>query len=264
MVSTASTQKKPPPRLSTKDYLIRTKALDLLSQATPDHQIVYENNSDDDDDEYSHFSWITPISSYQNSRSVSAMERQKCEPVRIAPTQDQWIDIFVPAVSCISNACKEGILSMVKQTTDGFQEIRNDLRDRRQYQVSVKEEEILYPSHQPRYTKSLPPKVQGTSDHRGTQKKRLAAAVAAAGQPTAERHYATTTAAPAARQAFREEDILCYNPSEWRPSGSLFVPVEEIRQYQYDDVSAMTDDGSGATLRSTTTSKKCLFAFCPV
>jgi len=200
---------------------------------------VYENEDDEDSD----FSWITPISYQHSSSSVPV---RQCEPARIA-AQDQWIDIFLPAVSCISNACKEGVLSMVKQTTDGYHEIQNDLKAaRRQHRENVKE---TFSSYRQGYTKD-PPKVQG--GYQNVSQKGLAA-----GQATAERYAITAGRYTAAAEEFREDDLLCYHPGEWRPSGILFVPAEEVQQYQYDDVSAMTDDGSGAT------TKKCL-GFCPV
>ena len=132
---------------------------------------------------------------------------------------------------------------MVKQSSDGFQEIHNDLRERRQHRTNVKE--ILPPYRPPRYPKRDPFEWQ-RGGYSGTQTRRTA------GQQTEERFTAATA------DHFGEEEILCYRPGDWRPSGVLFVPDEELRQYQYDDVSAMTDDGSGGTK-----SKKCL-GFCPV
>lgn len=230
MVSSTSA-KKQPPRLSTKDYMIRSTALDLLQRATPDHQIVYEN----DDDENSDFSWITPEEpiSYQHDPAAPAIEQRR-QPARIA-AQDQWIDVFLPAVSCISNACRVGVSTIVKQTTDGYHTIKNDLRESRLDRGTMKEANTSY---RPRNFK----RDSNQGYHAAGIRRR-----ATAGQQTAER-YPTSAYA-------EEEDILCYHPGEWRPSGLLFVPAEEVRQYQYDDVSVMTDDGSRAT-------KKCL-GFCP-
>jgi len=270
MASTAST-KKEPPRLNTKDYMIRSKALDLLQRSTPDHQIVYENDSDENSD----FSWITP--SYQHSPTVPTIERrrqqQQQQPAIIA-SKDQWIDTFLPAVNCISNACQVGISSMVKQTTGGIHIIKNDLKQRRLDRENLKEEYPSYPPPPPQNFKqrdskrgsyggirgenypSYPPphNVKQRDSNRGYGAIREEMR-AAAGQQTAERYFPS--------EYIEEADILCYHPGEWRPSGLLFVPAEDLRQHQYDDMSALTDDGSARTTRITRTTTKC-FGFCPI
>ncbi|CAJ1949979.1 unnamed protein product [Cylindrotheca closterium] len=247
--STTTNKKKTPPRLSAEDYMIRSKALDLLQ--TVDHQIVYENDYDDDDGDNSDFSWITPEEqpiSYQHSSAVPVIERkqQQRHPARImGASQDQWIDIFVPAVSCISNACKLGVSSMVKQTKDGFHVIQNDLRERRLDRANVKKKKDPS-SHRPqrniRRNDSFHRQRAGYPEILETRR-------GTAGQQTAERY--------SARGYVEDEDILCYHPGEWRPQGLLFVPGEDLRQHQYDDVSLMTaEDHNDST-------KKCL-GFCPV
>ena len=240
--SASSTRKRPSARLSTKDYMIRTKALDLLQRASEvDHQIVHEN---DDDDSNSEFSWITPIS-YQHCPSLPGME---CAESARMTAQDQWIDIFVPAVSGVAKACREGVLCVVKQTSDGFQEIKNDIQRKQQQQQHRMTMKKVSSSRPPALGNTKRDQVQ-TGNQQALQRRH------AAGQHTAEQYSAASV------DPYEDDELLCYHPGEWKASGVLFIPTEELRHYQYDDVSAMTDDGSG---KAAAVNKKCVGLFCPV
>lgn len=230
-----------PPRLSTKDYMIRSKALDLLRRSsTPEHEIIFACSNDGDGDSESRWDSRDPIS-YQHSPEVPMIER-KCpsrqQPPAWTASQHQWTDALLPAVSCISSACRVGVSGIVKQTADGYNAIKGEFDGRRldtkpRPMANLQNRHAVYRSDDSRqHSKQV-------RDYRGRRE-----IPPISGQHTAERHDV--------KQCAQYDDSF-YCGCE--PLGYLFVPRDR-RACPYDDVSEMTDDGLG--------SGKFCFGFCPI
>jgi hypothetical protein len=224
-----------PPRVSTTAYNIRSKALDLLERSKPKHEIVFSYGT-----EHKKCVWdpLEPIS-YQHCPEIPDFERRSYRRNMPRVTQQdtsQWVDALLPAMSCISSACRVGISEIAKHTSDGFQMVKNEVKDRKAVPFPQTMRGAFDVVKVPAYQKTQ-------KIHKDVPYHVNAQHVAAAGQPTSEVQASDGNHAQDSREV---GDLYRLDPADWEPLGFLFVPAEDARKFRYsdDDMNEMTEDGN--------------------
>lgn len=223
------------PRVSTTAYTIRKNALDLLERSTPEHEIVFSYGTEDEESDWNP---LEPIS-YQHCPEIADMQRELYGNGMAASSHHQWVDALLPAMSCISSACRVGISEIAKHTSDGFHMVQNEVRNRR----AVPYPQTLRGSYEA-------VKVSGYQQSKARRKQYIAIPdqtrqqhVLATGQETSE---VQTAKGCKGEDAGQQGDFHRLDPADWEPLGFLFVPAEEARKLRFSDedyLSEATDDG---------------------
>ncbi|CAJ1949981.1 unnamed protein product [Cylindrotheca closterium] len=115
------------------DIDIRNKALHLLQQVDPQENAVsYAQQA------RSRESGNAPFQSYQNN--AEALEREREANRRSYPSSysgpsqggggDDLVDLLMPVVSCVSNACRVGISGIAQQAAQGVSMMTREAEDR--------------------------------------------------------------------------------------------------------------------------------------
>eukprot|EP00980_Cylindrotheca_fusiformis_P010781 scaffold2441_cov105-Cylindrotheca_fusiformis.AAC.7 len=118
-----------PPRVSTTAYSIRRKALDLLEQSNPEHEIVFCYGPEQEDHLWDP---LEPIS-YQHCPDFPDRDRDMYRVKRSHILQNdatQWVGALLPAMSFVSSACRAGISEIAKHTSEGIQKVQNEVKNR--------------------------------------------------------------------------------------------------------------------------------------
>lgn len=112
---------------SQSDIDIRNKALHLLQQVDPEEKVAvsYAQQARRHSAPFA--------SSYQNSAEVLEGEREANRhhsSSRAAPEGDDWVDVLMPVVSCVSHACKVGLSGIAQQAAAGVSIMKGAAEDR--------------------------------------------------------------------------------------------------------------------------------------
>ena len=111
-----TTTSRAPPRISHQDYEIRSKALELLTRNSPEHEIVFEYCHGGDDSSV-HNNSIDPSSLFIFEPPISYQKLEKARVIERDPSPSWMTAFMLPLVSCVSTACRAGISGIAQQQT---------------------------------------------------------------------------------------------------------------------------------------------------